>query len=241
MSNSKGRYLAVIPARGGSKGIPRKNLKPLAGKPLIGYTIDVALEVFPVEDICLSTDDDEIMDYGRERGLEIAFRRPAELASDTANSSDVLRHALNNHPVPKEQYNGVIMLQPTSPFRKAAHLREAIEKFERNPGVDMVVGVKETQANPYYVLFEENEEGFLRKSKEGQFERRQDCPVVWEFNGAVYVIDIAAIETQQITGMKKILPYPMDEESSLDIDTTVDLKYAEFMMKEINKTRGGVR
>lgn len=222
--------LVVIPARGGSKGVPGKNIRPLNGKPLIHYTIETARSVFPDEYIMVSTDDQGIREVAEQTGLNVPFLRPADLATDTAGSREVLLHALGQAEAAGYTADTVILLQPTSPFRTATHLREALQLFQ--PGLDMVVAVKETRSNPYFVLFEDNAEGFLEKSKTGMFIRRQDCPKVWEINGALYIINADSLRHESIGSFKKVVKYVMDEFASHDIDTQFDWEMAEWLMNK---------
>lgn len=222
--------LVVIPARGGSKGIPRKNIKPLHGKPLIAYSIEASIEALPDATLAVSTDDTEIADVAAAFGAKPPFMRPESLATDTATTYDVLIHALDWHEGQYGKADCIILLQPTSPLRTAQHIREATALFTSD--LDMVVSVKETDANPYYVLFEENEDGFLTPSKEANFTRRQDCPVVYEYNGAVYVINPASLRSAgSMRNLKKIKKYIMPSEVSIDLDTPLDWTFAEFLME----------
>lgn len=225
--------LIVIPARGGSKGIPRKNVKPLRGKPLIQYTTDAAREIFPDDIICVSTDDFEIKNIVESSGLKVPFVRPADLATDTAATYDVLLHALNFYEKVEYLADTLILLQPTSPFRTSKHIREAIEHTPRD--YEMLVSVKETSSNPYYVLFEEDEEGYLHKSKQGNFTRRQDCPKVWEYNGAIYIINVDALKQKPIHQFTRVKKYVMDDLSSHDIDTVFDWKIAEVIAETLHE------
>ena len=220
----------IIPARGGSKGVPGKNIRPLNGKPLIHYTIEAARAVFPDELIMVSTDDPAIRKVAEQTGLKVPFLRPAELATDTAGSQEVLLHALEVAAASGYEADTVVLLQPTSPFRTETHIRGAMQLFR--DGVDMVVGVKETRSNPYYLLFEENEAGFLEKSKKAAFTRRQDCPKVWEINGAVYIIRVSSLRSGPIGSFESVVKYEMDEWSSHDIDTPFDWDMAEMMIKK---------
>ena len=173
------KILVVIPARGGSKGIPHKNIKPLAGKPLIYYTIDVARQIVSDDDICVTTDNAEIIDCVENYGLKVPFVRPSELATDTASTYDVLLHALNFYEQQGKHYDAMLLLQNTSPFRTSDQVKEALKLYSND--IDMVVSVKECSANPYYCVFEENSEGFLNISKgKGNITRRQDAPKVYE-------------------------------------------------------------
>jgi len=225
--------LVVIPARGGSKGVPRKNIKLLNDKPLIQYTIEAAKIIFSDDHICISTDDEEIKSVVENLGISVPFMRPIHLASDTAGSYEVLLHAISHYEENGYEADTLILLQPTSPFRTSRHIEKALELYSNE--IDMVVSVKETKSNPYYVLFEEDENGFLKKSKEAKFVRRQDCPKVWEYNGAIYIININSLKKQMIGNFKKIVKYEMDEFSSHDIDTMFDWEMAELMMQKQNK------
>jgi CMP-N,N'-diacetyllegionaminic acid synthase len=223
------KSLAIIPARGGSKGLPRKNVLPLNGKPLIQYTIEAARAVFDDSDICVSTDDLEIVEVVRNLGLELPFIRPDILAEDHSTTQDVIIHALEFYKNKGVDYDSIVLLQPTSPLRKANHIVEALSLY--NADIDMVVSVKETDSNPYYVLFEENHEGYLQKSKVGDFTRRQDCPKVWEYNGALYIVNKISLLKKPIYSFDKVVKFVMDAKSSVDIDNEIDLKIAEYLMK----------
>ena len=225
------KILTIIPARGGSKGIPRKNIKPLGGKPLIYYTIDCARAICSDEDICVSTDDDEIIKVVENYGLKVAFKRPAELATDTAGTYEVLLHALDFYEKQGRHYDAVVLLQNTSPFRKAEQIKEALALYL--PEVDMVVSVKECAANPYYCVFEENEEGHLHVCKgDGTIFRRQDAPKVYEYNGAIYIMNAERLKTTHMHKMQKRVKYVMDDLSSFDLDTMWDWKMAEMLVNQ---------
>ena len=180
--------LVVIPARGGSKGIPHKNIKELGGKPLICYSIDVARQLTTDENICVTTDDDEIISIVENYGLKVPFKRPGFLATDTCGSNEVIQHAYQFYLDQGKSYDAIILLQPTSPFRRSEDVEGSLALYDES--LDMVVTVKETAANPYYNCYEENENGYLVVSKgDGKLERRQDAPPAYEWNGAVYVIN----------------------------------------------------
>ncbi len=219
--------LYLITARGGSKGIPGKNIKPLNGKPLILHTLEHALAVADEADICVSTDSDEIIEVVESSGFKVDFKRPDELATDTAGSYEVMVHALDYYKERGKEYDALVLLQPTSPFRKPEDITNAIELYTDD--IDMVVGVTETKSNPYYLLYEENEEGLLEKSKKGTFVRRQDCPMVYEVNGAVYVMNVKSLRKYSHRDFTRIRKYMMDEYSSIDLDTPLDWDVAEFI------------
>ena len=221
--------LVLIPARGGSKGIPGKNIKPLNRRPLIYYTLDAACEIAMPQNICVSTDSDEISTKVMEYGLDVPFKRPANLATDTAGSYEVILHAINFYEKIGFQLDRIILLQPTSPFRTGLHIKEALALYQND--LDMVVSVKETKANPYYTLFEENEAGCLIPSKPAQFSRRQDCPPVYELNGAIYIINIQSLKNGPISQFNRIRKYVLLEEDSIELDTELDWRIAETVMQ----------
>lgn len=228
------KYLVVIPARGGSKGVPRKNIKLLNGKPLIHYTIEAAQHLFEDEIICVSTDDLEIKEVAEKKNIKVPFVRPESLATDTSGSYEVLLHAIEFYENKGYYPDALIFLQPTSPFRTSKHIEEAMKLYSKD--VDMVVSVKETKSNPYYLLFEEDvASGFLTKSKVGNFTRRQDCPKVWELNGALYIININSLKKQTIGEFKKVIKYEMDDISSHDIDTLFDWQISESIIEKLEK------
>jgi CMP-N,N'-diacetyllegionaminic acid synthase len=221
--------LVVIPARGGSKGLPGKNIKLLGGKPLIQYTIEAAREVFPDNIICVSTDDMEIKCVAEKLGLKVPFIRPDELATDQAGTYEVLLHAISFYENIGYTPDTLVLLQATSPFRTGIHIREGLALFEEK--IEMVVSVREAKANPYYTLYEESAYGFLQKSKYGSFARRQDCPKVWEINGALYIMNAQAMKSRHINDFSKIVKYVMNEWDSIDIDSHFDFFLAENLLK----------
>lgn len=223
--------LVIIPARGGSKGIPHKNIKPLDGKPLIYYTIDVARAIVSDDNICVSTDDDEIIKCVEKYNLKVPFVRPAELATDTAGTYEVLLHALDFYEKQGKQFDNIILLQNTSPFRTAENVKEALRLYSDQ--IDMVVSVKETASNPYYNCFEEDDNGFLKISKgNGLFTRRQDVPKAYEYNGAIYVINPDSLKKMPLGTFSRRKKYVMDDIHSVDLDNMIDWKFAEFIIKE---------
>ena len=225
------RPLVIIPARGGSKGIPHKNIMELEGKPLICYTIDAARKFTTDDNICVSTDDDAIIKVVEAYGLRIPFKRPGYLATDNAGTNGVLLHALDFYERKGNQYDMVVLLQATSPFRRAEDVIEAVKHYDDS--IDMVTSVMPAKCNPYYDGFEDDADGLLTISKgDGSIERRQDAPRVWQQNGAVYVINPVQLKAKGLTGMTKIRKYVMDELHSVDIDNMLDWKIAEIMLKD---------
>ena len=225
------KYLVVIPARGGSKGIPHKNIKPLGEKPLIYYSIDVARQFTTDENICVTTDDAEIISVVEQHGLKVPFVRPAELATDTCGSSEVIQHAYQFYADKGIQYDAIVLLQPTSPFRKVEFIKEAVALYDES--IDMVTSVRPAACNPYYDGFEENADGLLQISKgDGTIARRQEAPKVWQQNGSIYVINPKSLIEKGMGGFTKIKKYAMPEAYSVDLDTMLDWKMAELIIKE---------
>lgn len=223
--------LVIIPARGGSKGIPHKNIKELNGKPLIYYSIDIARGITSDDNICVSTDSDEIIQCVENYGLKVPFKRPDELATDYIGTNDVLLHALKFYEEKGKKINTILLLQPTSPFRRVEHILKAYELYSNE--LDMLVSVRETAANPYYNCFEENENGYLVVSKgDGKLQRRQDAPKAYEYNGSIYIINPSSLKEKGLANMTKIGKYEMDAYYSIDLDTMFDWKMAELMLNE---------
>lgn len=227
------RYLYIIPARGGSKGIPGKNIRSLGGLPLICHSIAHAREAGASdEDICLSTDSEEVRRVGESYGLHVPFLRPSELATDTAGSREVMLHALEFYEKLRGPYDAIVLLQPTSPLRTPHDILRAQALY--TPDIDMVVSVTEASVNPYYNAFETNPDGTLRICKgDGLITRRQDAPKVWEYNGAVYVINPDSLRRLPLGSFPRRLPVEMPPERSLDLDTPLDW----LLMEQIFKSR----
>ena len=226
--------LFVIPARGGSKGIPGKNIKPLGGKPLIAYSVEVARQLAPDSDICVSTDDPAIADVVREMGLEVPFMRPDYLATDNCGTHEVLLHAVDFFEKLGRRYDTMVLLQPTSPLRTADDVRRCLEAY--TPDVDMVVTVVEAASNPYYNCYETDSGGFLHISKgDGSYVRRQDAPKAWEYNGAVYVINIDSLKQMPLSKFPRRRMVEMERSRSIDLDTPLDWMVAEAVVAQMQK------
>ena len=226
------KTLFLIPARGGSKGIPRKNIKILGEKPLICHSIDIAKHFVDDAFICVSTDDLEIKSVCENYGLNVPFLRPAQLATDTAGSDEMIMHALEFYQKQRINIEKIVLLQPTSPFRKTIHIENAINLYHNQ--IDMVISVKETEVNPYYLLCNENKQGFLEKFvKDIDIIRRQDAPKVYQYNGTVYIINVKSfLKHKKLSAFEKVIKYEMDNISSVDLDTLLDWAYAEFLIEK---------
>lgn len=225
------KILFLIPARAGSKGLPGKNTKILGNKPLICYTIDFVLDnIKATDELCISTNDDEVIRICNELEIIIPFKRPEYLSTDNASSQDVILHALSFYSAIGKEFDAVMLLQPTSPFRLKEDFRKVIEVFSDD--CEMAVSVNVSKDNPYFNLFEENGNGFLSKSKKGDFKRRQDCPDVYAFNGSIYLIRISALKNSLIGNFTNIKKVKMPNERSIDIDTLLDWNLAEFYLNK---------
>jgi CMP-N,N'-diacetyllegionaminic acid synthase len=223
------RILIIIPARAGSKRLPGKNIKLLGGKPLIAYTIEYALEIKDINDVvCVSSDDDDVIEIARKYNLNVPFRRPEELASDESSSNDVIMHALNFYESQNEFFDAILLLQPTSPFRLQSDFEGLQQKFTDD--CDMAVSVKYAKENPYLGVFEENDEGYLEKSKKGNFATVQQCPPVFAYNGSMYLIRVSSIKKSHLHGLDHIKKFVMPDERSVDIDTRLDWAIAEYIL-----------
>ena len=228
--------VAVIPARAGSKGIPRKNLVRIVGRPLIAYAIEAAQNAASADRVLISTDDSEIADVARELGAEVPFLRPAELANDAAPMLGVMRHALAWLESEGVAVEALVLLQPTSPLRTGRHVEEAIALFRSAPA-SSVVSVVEVphRFNPVSVM-KLSAQGTLVPFLGDQIIaiRRQDKPNAYARNGpAVLISHPDTLRSGQLYGAS-CLPYLMSEEDSLDIDTPQDLLLAEQALLDRN-------
>lgn len=228
--------LGLIAARGGSRGIPRKNLALLCGRPLLAYTCEAALGSRRLTRVVLSTDDDEIATVGRACGVEVPFQRPAELARSETPSLPVALHGvrwLREHEAFEPDV--VVLLQPTSPLRRAEHIDEALDAMEaaRADTVVSVVAVPH-RYNPFSIV--KIEHGWLRDfwDQAVPFDRfrRQDTPGLFARNGPAVLATRSSVLLKDGTFFgKRVLPYVMSEEDSVDIDTEFDLRQAEWLLK----------
>ena len=234
MKRTDSGTLWLIPARGGSKGIPGKNVKPFCGRPLVCRAVDQALECAGPDDVVfVSTDDTAIARAALSCGDVVPFMRPESLATDTASTYDVIMHALSEFGQRGHTFSRVVLLQPTSPLRDTEDIRNALGLWK--PDIDMVVSVCEARTNPYYNAFETSPDGTLHISKgDGKYTRRQDAPKVWEYNGAVYVMSTDALHRSPMSAFRKIIPSPMDASRSVDLDTPLDWLVAETLFAQMS-------
>lgn len=231
------KILGVILARKGSSSLPRKNIRPLAGKPLIAYTIEAALNSGCLDRVIVSTDDEEIAGVSRKWGAEVPFLRPSRLARDDTPALEALQHVLRRLKS-NEEYapEAVMTLQPTSPLRDSRHIHQAIRLFRRT-GADSVVSVCQAEHSPYWMMRLKRGKVFPFARSRFQNARRQDLPPVYRPNGAVYLTRYRVVtENGRILG-SDTRAFVMDAESSLDIDTPLDFKMAGLLLKERNHGR----
>lgn len=221
--------LGVIPARGGSKGIPDKNIRDLHGKPLIAYTIEAALESRNIGRVVVSTDNPLIAQVARDLGAEVPFMRPASLAVDDTPMLPVLGHALQTLNTAGGHFDTVVCLQPTSPLRKARQIDEALDLFSKSP-YPALVSVCRVRESPYWMLEVEN--GIGRPFIEGSWasHARQQLPVLFRLNGAIYVFSLETATTRD-TLPGEVSVYEMEALSSTDIDSEADWALACALME----------
>ena len=224
MLNNKS-FLAVIPARAGSKRLPHKNRLPLAGKPLIQWTIEAAKASVYVDAIVVSSDDDDVLSIASEAGVE-AQSRPASLATDTASSADCVAYVLEQLP---QQYDYIVLLQPTSPLRTAADIDAAIRKV-LDAGAESVTSVTEIEHSPLWSNTLPDDGSMADFIKPANGKRSQDLPTYYRLNGAVYVVDVNAFLTNNQFIQPAGFAYIMPQQRSVDIDTQLDLLYAESVI-----------
>ena len=225
------RVLAIIPARGGSQGIPRKAVSPLGGKPLIVHTIAASLASELVGRTVVSTDDEQIANVARAAGAEVPFMRPPELATGTASMDVVVDHVLDEL-ASRERYtpDAYMILQPTNPFRTALHIDEAIRLMEER-GANSVVGVSEPTEHPAeMVTFADGKMASILDGLDlGSGVQRQGYPTCYFLNGALYLTRVAAYRDQGTRFAAPVVPFFMDSLDGFDIDTPRDLTLAELI------------
>lgn len=224
MLNEK-TFLTIIPARGGSKRLPRKNILNLAGKPLIAWTIEAGLQSKYIDKVLVTSDDDEILKVSNDYGAS-TIKRPMHLSQDNSTSFEAISHAIEN----TEEFDYIVLLQPTSPLRTSGHIDEAIQLiFQKNS--DAIISVTEMEHSPLWAnTLPENEsmDYFLRE--EDKNKRSQDLETYYRLNGAIYIsLTETLINTGSFFHKTGAYAYKMDNRSSIDIDNLIDFKFAEFL------------
>jgi CMP-N,N'-diacetyllegionaminic acid synthase len=224
------KLLALIPARGGSKRLPRKNILDFCGKPLIAWTIEAALKSKYVDHVVVSTNDNDISNISSQYGADVRFTRPNNISQDHSTSVEVVEHALKKLEESGCHYEYVILLQPTSPFRTSIHIDAAVELLvKRNSSA--IISVTKTINNPLWAnTIPENGsmDNFIQEDIKNK--RSQDLPIFYELNGAIYLINSRKILEENTFFLKKgVFSYEMDRISSIDIDTNYDFLIASLI------------
>lgn len=226
--------LCTICARGGSKGVKNKNIKLINNKPLIAYTVEQAKSSKLFDHIVISTDSDEIARIAQEYGAEVFFKRSAEMASDTAGKLDVIKDAfIKSENYYKKKYDYLIDLDATAPLRDVEDIINSFEQFLKNDNDNLITAMP-ARRSPYFNLVEVDTNGkvYLSKSLDSLILRRQDAPKSYDMNASIYIWKRDVILNEKSVFLEKTGLYVMPEERSIDIDSELDFKFVEFLMKE---------
>lgn len=228
--NGNEKVLAIIPARGGSKRLPGKNILPLAGKPLIAWTIESAINSGLFDKVIVNTDDNEIADIALEYGAEIPFFRPKELAEDTSSSIDVLVHTIQWYKANNIEFTHIALLQPTSPLRTSKDIVNAWDLMLKTQ-TESVISVCEVE-HPIQWTYNLDTRGIMSSIFEDNDKRSQDYKKNYRLNGAIYIANIdLLLEHRKVLTSDNSVGYLMSREASVDIDEQLDFKFAEFIVK----------
>jgi CMP-N,N'-diacetyllegionaminic acid synthase len=228
------KILAIIPARGGSKRLPKKNILELAGKPLIAWTIEAALDSKLIDEVMVSTDDKIIAEISKEYGAIVPFLRSEELSGDNSDSMNVIFDVLDKYIDRGQEYDYVLLLQPTSPLRTSTHIIEAILQLN-DKQADCVVSACPCEHSPLWAnVIPENGSmnGFIRPDIIGK--RSQDLPQYSRLNGAIYLAKVEKLFKHRdfLSEDMTVYAYKMESSSSVDIDTLLDFQLAEMILKQ---------
>ena len=227
----EGKLLALITARGGSKRLPKKNILKLANKPLIAWTIEASLKSPYIDEVIVSTDDVEIAEISRSYGADVPFIRPPELATENASSIDVLKHAVLTLKNLDRHFDYLILLQPTSPLRKATHINEAIQMYVDKKAKVVISVCEVSHPIEWTGLLPDDLSMDDFFSQELQGKRVQDLPQRYRLNGAIYIINIHEFLKHNSIMLKEgSYGFIMGREDSVDIDNHIDFKFAEFLI-----------
>ena len=235
----KHSVLCTICARGGSKGVKGKNIRELAGKPLIAYTIEQAIESGLFEHIVISTDSDEIAKISQTYGADVFFRRDTQLASDTAGKLEVIKDAFTKSEQHyQKEFDYLVDLDATSPLRFASDIVNAFEQFLQNDNGNLISAML-SRRSPYFNLVEVDNNGFVSLSKKlvNSVTRRQDAPKSYDMNASIYIWNREVILNEASLFLANTGLYLMPEERSIDIDSELDFEFVEFMMRKQNANR----
>lgn len=229
------KILCTICARGGSKGVPNKNIRELDGKPLIVYTIEQALACDLINKVVVSTDSEQIAEIARQAGAEVPFMRPEELATDTAGKLPVIHHAVK-YCIDKQDFEPdlVIDLDPTAPLRTQEDIKACFDSLMNNKDADAVITGYRSSKTPYFNMIEIKEDGFVKLSKDaGRFTSRQTAPVVYAMNASIYIWKTdKLLQSEHLFNDQVQMKFvEMSQERSIDIDHEIDFKFTEFLLK----------
>nr|WP_320012028.1 acylneuraminate cytidylyltransferase family protein [uncultured Desulfobulbus sp.] len=229
------KILALILARGGSKRLPGKNIRSLGGKPLVVWSIDIVKDAPEICDILVSTDNSDIASISSNAGAYVPWLRPKRLATDTASSIDATLHALDWYESQRSEVDGILLLQPTSPFRTKETVRRGLEKFRTN-GQQPVIGVSPTHAHPLWALKVEGNHLEPYIKHHGLTVRSQELPLAYKVNGSFYLISPKDFRRHRSFFIEsKTSPLVIQsQKESLDIDTEFDFNLAQFILNENN-------
>lgn len=227
-------FLAIIPARGGSKRLPRKNVLDLQGKPLIAWTIEASINSKYIDKTIVSTDSTEISTISKQFKADVIIR-PKELSTDTASSYDAIIHAVDSM---SKKYDYIVLLQPTSPLRTAQHIDEAIEQLIQKKS-DAIVSVCEMEHSPLWANTLSNDgsmKNFLKEEIKNK--RSQELPQYYRLNGAIYICGLKQLKNEESFLIKaNIYAYIMDAFSSVDIDNKIDFELAKVLIRALNDNK----
>lgn len=231
------RTIGTICARGGSVGVPRKNIRELHGKPLIAWTIEQALATPSIDAVYVSTEDDEIAEVAVKYGASVPYRRPDELATSTAGKIPVIRHLVEFLESQGERIDRIVDLDPTSPLRTVEDVENAVALLDAE--TDVVITAYLADKNPYFNMVEEKPDGGFGLVVHSDAVSRQAAPAVFSMNGSVYVWHRATLARGLWDGRSRL--YEMPRERSVDIDSDLDFKLVELLMAEDGRTGGQPR
>lgn len=223
------RILGLIPARRGSKRIPGKNAKLLGGKPLVAWTFETAMACEGLDKVCLSTDDPTLMEIARQHGVDAPFMRPEHLCSDIAPTIDVVLHALDHYRDVGQNFDGVMLLQPTSPFRQVQTLTQSVQAFRRFGGTKDLVSVSPVESPPQWMFYiRDNALSPVTGWSDIQG-RSQDLEPAYRLNGSIYLTSTATLRAEKRLVHSRCMPIRMSSGmESIDIDTMDDWRLAEL-------------
>ncbi len=226
----KNRMIGIIPARIGSKGVPKKNIKKVGGIPLISWTIRTARKSNLIDELYISTDDEEIAYIAEKEGCKVPFIRPKNISADSSKTSDLVIHAIDNL---KFKNENIILLQPTSPLRRTIDIENSIQIFYENKNCYSVVSMVDANL-PREIQYRTSKNGYLKKvypSLKPKF-RRQDCEIIYKPNGAIYIFNSNKFYSKKVFISKESIPYNMPIYESLDIDKFDDFHYLEYLCEK---------